>query len=439
MAVVILPTLNEREGLSRTLGDLPFARFAEPEERIQTLVVDGGSTDGTVEVARSWDVPVMRQKGRGKGGAVVEAIASVHELGVPFVVVLDADATYPPDRILPALQLLKGGTDLVIGVRRPVWGPPSDLRDLVHRIGNTLFSYTSSLLARRSILDVCSGFWGVSTARFTELGLDDSGFAIEAELVLKSVRRGLSIHQIPVEYYERVGQAKLHAFRDGGKILATILRHGRRGPAPDSRGRSSVPLGRDLLSIGLSLGLSGAMLECASPGAPQAGRLVHSLRRGMPETQLRIELLGSEPIEWRHAPNTPLYRGQPDSPAPPAGENIAHPVARRGTVWNGAAPLLIQSERGKLTIELPTEPPWTRQIAADPAQSTSDRLRVTGSYSTSNSPSLRILTSRLNFNRTFQQATLLTANGFQVREARRTPNSPPTSTGIERAVQPHLR
>src|SRR5208282_543121 len=173
---------------------------------------------------------------RGKGGAMLEAIRWVHQQGIPFAVVLDADATYPPDRILPTLDLLRRGTDLVIGVRRPVWGPPSDLKDLVHRVGNLVMSYTSSALARRPILDLCSGFWGVSTERFMELGLGDTTFAIEAELVLKSIRRGFSVQQIPVQYRERLGIAKLHAVRDGGQILLTILQYARGGPTTPSPG-----------------------------------------------------------------------------------------------------------------------------------------------------------------------------------------------------------
>src|SRR5580658_28406 len=312
-AAVILPTLNEEKGLERTLSELPLDTFNGVGHRIVPVVIDGGSTDGTLEVARKWDIPVLKQTSRGKGGAMLEAIRWVYQQGIPYAVVLDADATYPPDRILPTLDLLRRGTDLVIGVRRPVWGPPSDLKDLVHRVGNILFSYTSSLLARRSILDLCSGFWGVSTARFIELDLDDTGFAIEAELVLKSIHRGLSVHQIPVDYFERVGQAKLRALRDGGKILATILRNGRPGPVSVPPRQNSAPLGRDLLSIGLALGLTGALLECAPSGAPEAGQIAHYLQRSLPQTQVRIGIRGSEPIAAGDIPHRSRRRGVPES------------------------------------------------------------------------------------------------------------------------------
>jgi dolichol-phosphate mannosyltransferase len=420
-AVVVLPTLNEKEGLARTLSKLPLDQFAEADQKIQPLVIDGGSTDGTLDVAREWGIPVVRQTGRGKGGAMIEAVSWVHQMGIPFVVVLDADATYPPDRILPALHLLRGGTDLVIGVRRPVWGPPSDLKDLVHRTGNIIFSYTASLLTRRPILDLCSGFWGVSTARFMELELDNSGFAIEAELVLKSVRRGLSIHQIPVDYFERVGQAKLRALRDGGHILASILRNARREVGTAQHRRESAPWGRDLLSIGLTLGLSGALLDCAPSGAPEARQIAHYLRRSLPQTRVRVGnqdpvTLGSEgastPIGW-------VEDTGPEASVPRLQVSLPPTASEAGK--SRSATVSIRSNRGQMTIELPADMTKNRPPGPSSVWARAGGWRTSELNTESSSPSLMILTSRLNSQRNYQQATLLSANGFHVTEQLQNP------------------
>lgn len=415
-AVVILPTLNEEEGLARTLGELPFDRFNEPGQRIQALVIDGGSNDATLEVARKWGIPVLHQTGRGKGGAMLEAVEWVHQRGIPFVVVLDADATYPPDRILPALDLLRGGTDLVIGVRHPVWGPPSDLKDLVHRLGNLAMSYTASLLTRRPILDLCSGFWGVSTERFMELGLDDSSFAIEAELVLKSVRRGLSIHQIPVDYHERVGQAKLRALRDGSRILLTILRQARRSPPPAMEGRSPRPWSRDLLSIGLSLGSSGALLECTPSGATEAGHIARYLRRNLPETRVVVGAGSTTRPSSANAPARvpPVEIGDPTSLSGPLVVSLSTPGPLAGAAR--LATVSFRSPLRQITIELVSKP---TAVVRDPESSLWSRSggRLGFSFSAhSSAASLLVLTSRLNFQREHRQATLLSANGFHVVE-----------------------
>jgi dolichol-phosphate mannosyltransferase len=430
LAVVLLPTLNEEKGLERTLLDLPIDRFRASGQKIQPLIIDGGSTDGTLDVARRWDLPVLRQTSRGKGAAVIEAITWVHQRGVPFVVVLDADATYPPDRILPTLDLLRGGTDLVVGVRRPVWGPPSDLKDLVHRVGNLVMSYSSSLLSGRTILDLCSGFWGVSTERFMELGLDDTSFAIEAELILKSIRRGFSVHQIPVYYQERLGQAKLHAVHDGGQILLAIFQHARRAPPPTDTWSTSAPWGRDLLSIGLTVGIAGAVVECNPSQAVEAGQIARFLQRNLPQT--RVDMGGPvAPEPW--SKDSPGLAPPGDSDRSPP-ENSPLVVSLPSTLPAGdearSVTVSIRSHRRQLTIELPSNepaaaptvpeapsPPWARAGGWMMAQ-LPHRVRF---------PSLLVVTSRLNFEPERQQQTLLSANGFHVvehpRERREDPHS----------------
>jgi hypothetical protein len=416
LAVVILPTLNEEEGLPLTLKALPFDRFEEAGRRVQPLIIDGGSTDGTLEVAQKWDIPVLPQTSRGKGGAMLEAIAWVHRLGIPFVVVLDADATYPPDRILPALNLLEGGTDLVIGIRRPAWGPPSDLKDLIHRVGNVGMSYTASLLTRRPILDLCSGFWGVSTSRFMELGLDDSSFAIEAELVLKSVRRGFTIHQIPVDYQERVGQTKLRALRDGSRIIRTILLHARRSRPDPDKTPAPAPWGRDVLSIGIALGRSGALLECAPSEALEAGQLARYLLRDLPETRVLID---SEVSTVPGSADPPGKRGTVDdrSTVPVASLfTVTLPSAGPDGGEGRWAKVSIGSERRPLSIELLAEPNETRADPAAGLWSRSGGWIPYGPFPRGSSPSLMVLTSRLNFRPENRQRTLLAANGYEVTE-----------------------
>lgn len=417
-AAVILPTLNEEKGLARTLSELPLDRFEEPGQRVVPVVIDGGSTDGTLEVARRWDIPVLKQTTRGKGGAMLEAVSWVYRHGIPFVVVLDADATYPPDRILPTLDLLRGGTDLVIGVRRPVWGPPRDVRDLVHRVGNLVMSYTSSFLSGRAILDLCSGFWGVSTQRFMELGLDDQSFAIEAELVLQSIRRGLNVQQIPVRYRERLGTAKLHAVRDGGQILLTIFQRARPSPFPKNIKAAPAPWGRDLLSIGLALGISSAVVECTPTDAAEAGDLARFLRRNLPETRVQV---GSHGLGTTSVARDPLLAAPVDPPAhgpsvePPLVVSL--PSARLGASDPRSMTVSIRNRTRQLTIELPTG-----EVDRDTENTPSGAWARAGGWMGSTRPhrekfpSLLVVTSRLNFDRERQQATLLSANGFRLVE-----------------------
>ncbi|MGC2288741.1 MAG: glycosyltransferase family 2 protein [Thermoplasmata archaeon] len=389
-AVVVLPTLNEEEGLARTLGDLALDRLDESGQNIRVVIIDGGSTDGTLEVARSWGVPVLQQIGRGKGGAMLEAVTWVHRLGIPYVVTLDADATYPSDRILPALDLLQRGTDLVIGVRRRVWGPPNDFKDLIHRVGNVGLSYAASFLTRRSILDLCSGFWGVSTERFMELKLADSHFAIEAELVLKAIRRGYIVHQIPVDYRMRVGQAKLRALRDGSQIFRTILqcaRPTRRGPLETAS--KSPLLSPDSPSLRTPWIGNPAPFDQEPSGDFIEDRIFRYLGPNLLETRLR-------------------------------GQEYASVGLTIGPVQNENLPAGPQSPRAREPPEMGRAPVMGAEV---PPESTSSLWSRSGAWLASarpnrtRFPSLLVLTSRLNFLPERQLQTLMAANGLLVADS----------------------
>jgi hypothetical protein len=410
--VVILPTLNEEEGLARTLAELRRQRLHAPERTVEILIVDGGSTDTTLQVAHEAGVPAVRQTGRGKGAAVLETMVWAHAQGIPYAVVLDADATYPPDRVLDALDLLEQSADLVVGVRRPVTGPAISFREASHRLGNIGLSYTASLLSRQTIFDLCSGFWGVSTTRFVELGVEQSFFAIEAEMVLKAVHQGLRVVQIPVEYRERVGIAKLRAVRDGSRILLTILKHGH---PPSIRARPAPPetaAPADLLSIGLITGSRGAVLECAASDTIAASHLATVLRRNFPETQIQVDSAATT------RPSAPPTSGPREfSPMVISLSTAGAPGAAARAVA-----VSIGSRRRQLTVALPSVEAF---LASDPIGPVNGSARsgavLPSRHPPRNArfPSLEVLTSRLSYDRIDQQRAMLSANGYRVVETAR--------------------
>jgi len=225
-ALLLLPTLNEEAGLARTLDEVDQAGRFPSGARPSILVIDGRSTDGTVTVAERHGVPVLEQLGRGKGGAVLEGLDWGVAHGFDRIAVMDADGTYPARRLPSVFTLLDHGADVVVGVRRRAGGGPESVRDAIHRAGNGFLNLTAAFLGRGPILDVCSGFWGVRAETLPGLALSSTGFEIESELVVKSFRRGHRVVQIPIEYRPRIGEAKLHAGRDGARILLSIARHG---------------------------------------------------------------------------------------------------------------------------------------------------------------------------------------------------------------------
>jgi dolichol-phosphate hexosyltransferase len=404
-ALVVLPTLNEEAGLERTLASLPASLRPGGEGSVRVAVIDGGSTDGTVAVARRARVPLLRQRGRGKGEALVEALTWARAHGIAHVVVLDADATYPAGQIGPALALLRAGTDLVVGVRRPVWGPPRNAGEFLHRAGNILLSGTASVLSGHTVLDICSGFWGVSTERFAELGLGEAEFAIEAELVVKAFRSGWRVAQIPVEYTDRVGESKLRAWRDGAAIFLSILQFAR--PTQYPGGARSVHRTRlsHLLSIGLITSSSGAVVACGPSEQKRAEDLARALRTALPQVSVEVSGLPAAVPGGDAGARPPLVvrlpREGPDDSNPPLT-------------------IAIHSDERRLSIQLP--PP---QEANSPRPNVR-RWEFRGSWilGVPRPELLAVVTSRLNYDLTAQHRTMLWANGLSGEERTGTTGRP---------------
>jgi dolichol-phosphate hexosyltransferase len=246
---VVLPTLNEEAGLEATYRRIPFDEFAASGWKIRPLVVDGGSTDGTIAIAERLGLQVLHQRSSGKGGAVREALEWLREAGVSYAVMLDADTTYPGEMVGRVVGLLRAGTGFVVGIRQPIRTEPAALRDLIHRTGNAILNYVAGQLSRHPILDLCSGFWGLDLRLEAGRHLRSSGFEVEAELFLSACRTGARVVQIPIPYTDRVGEAKLRALHDGGRILVTILRQADPffGSPADFRATSTPPF-REVLA-----------------------------------------------------------------------------------------------------------------------------------------------------------------------------------------------
>jgi len=226
---VIVPAKNEARNIAWVLEHMPLSVD-------EVIVVDGNSTDRTVEVARAIrpDVVIVSEPGRGKGTAMRTGFDVARGI---FVVVLDADGSMDPRDIDLYVEQLAAGADLVKGSRYVAGGGSTDLT-LVRSLGNRALLFASNLLYRQSFTELCYGFMALRTSRIPELRLEATGFEIETEIVTKAVRHGFAVAEVPSREAPRIsGESNLHAFRDGMRILRTILREAlpwrnRRVPVP---------------------------------------------------------------------------------------------------------------------------------------------------------------------------------------------------------------
>jgi dolichol-phosphate hexosyltransferase len=207
MVTVVVPVLNEREGIGKVLDDLRSEGFDN------VLVVDGYSTDGTLEIAKSKGVNVLQQHGKGKAGALK---TSIDVTATPYMVVMDGDGTYKAGDV-SRLLAHAAYYDEVIGARTA--GRKNI--PLVHRFGNRLISKTFKLLFGQPVTDVLSGMYLVGTEKIREVEMTSDSFDIEAEIACSIASNG-RVTEVPISYGERIGMKKLRS-RDGGRILSTML------------------------------------------------------------------------------------------------------------------------------------------------------------------------------------------------------------------------
>lgn len=211
---VVIPTLNEAEGIGIVIEELVSSGI-RPE---QILVVDGGSTDSTREIAESMGVRVVAQEvARGKAGAVMTALKHVD---TPYMVVIDGDATYPGSRVGDLYGKLKSeGLDEVIGYRMPSPGS----QPLVFRAGNWVLTRWFNLLFGTRLRDVLSGMYALRLSAMRDALLEMPGFSVECEIAAHIASTSGRIGEVPVEYRRRRGRKKLGVLH-GFKIALDVLR-----------------------------------------------------------------------------------------------------------------------------------------------------------------------------------------------------------------------
>jgi glycosyltransferase (TIGR04182 family) len=211
---IFIPTLNEAPtigSLIRSFQDLGYRHI---------LVMDGKSSDGTVDIARKGGAMVEIQTGRGKGNAIIEAIGLIEQ---PYVLMLDGDGTYASEEAEKMLLPLFDGADHVIGNR--LENPEAGALTGINRFGNEVINYLFKMAHGTYLYDILSGYRAFTLESARMLHLKESGFEIETEMAAEGVRHNQNIVVVPIQYRSRPGTAtKLRPFHDGFKIVSTIYR-----------------------------------------------------------------------------------------------------------------------------------------------------------------------------------------------------------------------
>jgi glycosyltransferase involved in cell wall biosynthesis len=215
---VIIPALNEAENLPHILPKIP--------SWVQEVVlVDGNSTDNTIEVARKLlpDIRIVRQdkNRRGKGAALR---AGVNAASGDIVVLLDADGSTDPAEIPVFVSTLLAGADFAKGSRFLQGAGTTDM-PFYRQIGNSSLVLLTNVLFRTRYTDITYGYNAFWREDANRLAFEIDNWACEIVNNIRAVRNGLRIVEVASHEHERIaGQAKLQTWSAGWMILKAILR-----------------------------------------------------------------------------------------------------------------------------------------------------------------------------------------------------------------------
>jgi dolichol-phosphate mannosyltransferase len=216
---IIIPTLNEELTIKELIEDI---RSCILPLNVSLLVVDGGSTDSTLDICKESNIKYIVQKERGKGSAIRQAVGNSQ---ADIVVFIDADGTYSfSDFELLLEPLLDNKADIVVGSRMQGKRQKKSI-SILNTVGNKLFNKTINFAMKSSLTDCLSGYRALFRNTFNDLVLLSDSFEIEVEMTVEALAKGYRVLEVPIKYKPRRdgSNTKLDPIGDGIKIGRTLL------------------------------------------------------------------------------------------------------------------------------------------------------------------------------------------------------------------------
>jgi glycosyltransferase involved in cell wall biosynthesis len=186
------------------------------------VVIDGNSSDRTLELAKDLGAEVLIQRGKGKGNAISEGLEHLSE-DIAYIVFTDADYTYPAKHLKQMLYILDHNPNvgMVLGDRfRRTFEFESDINQFY--IGNRILAFVQSVMNGVKLNDPLTGLRLIRFKLLKDWKPRSSGFDIEAEINHHIERLGYTIAEVPIKYRKRLGKKKL-GFTDGLQILKRMI------------------------------------------------------------------------------------------------------------------------------------------------------------------------------------------------------------------------
>ena len=218
---VVMPVYNERDTIEGMIARV----LAVPDVRIELIVVDDGSKDGTSDILRGLQVKhpfkLLQKPNGGKGSALR---VGFKEVTGDLVVIQDADTEYSPEELPELIELIiQGRADVVYGSR---FLGRHRVFLFTHYLGNLFLTFLTNILYNTMLTDMETCYKAMRVEVLRSFTLDSNGFGIEPELTAKIFKRGYRVYEVPITYDGRgYDEGKKITWRDGVVALWVLLKY----------------------------------------------------------------------------------------------------------------------------------------------------------------------------------------------------------------------
>jgi glycosyltransferase involved in cell wall biosynthesis len=218
---VVMPVYNERDTVEVMIGRV----LAVSGIRIELIVVDDGSKDGTSEILtalrQKQDFKLFQKPNGGKGSALRRGFA---EVTGDLVVIQDADTEYSPEEFPELIDLIcQGRADVVYGSR---FLGRHRVFLFTHYLGNLFLTFLTNVLYNTMLTDMETCYKAMRVEVLRSFRLESDGFGVEPEITAKIFKRGYRVYEVPITYDGRgYEEGKKITWRDGVVALWVLLKY----------------------------------------------------------------------------------------------------------------------------------------------------------------------------------------------------------------------
>tara|TARA_B110000014_G_scaffold228171_1_gene188387 strand:- start:2573 stop:3244 length:672 start_codon:yes stop_codon:yes gene_type:complete len=214
-SILVIPTLNEIDGMKKVI---PLIDRSWVDE---ILIVDGGSTDGTIEEAKNMNLKILSQKSPGFGGAIYDGFQSTD---AEYLLMFGADGNNEPEEIPKLLEKIKQDYDQVMISR---FGETSINEDagLIDTFGNKLFTNSANILFGGHLSDSLSSSRAFTRKSWNDIKLDSMGLDAVLQMSIRGMKKKHRILEIDGNERARIGgERKMHRISTGLSLSTRIFK-----------------------------------------------------------------------------------------------------------------------------------------------------------------------------------------------------------------------